>query len=169
MDSPSDSARRPRKRPKEARKPREILRRDERNIRLHLPRVDYNDIAVGAKREFRNYGTRYFDGLIFPTPAVGYCQRDWWTPEHGLDGIDTCLLTLEDSWVEPLGAIAPESIANEGFADLGEFRRYFAERYPRGGFRPLASVIVYRVHPITPEDVAAFSEARWQKFYGQYG
>jgi hypothetical protein len=150
------------------RTPGELLRRDARNTRIHLPRVDYSDISVGAKREYRNYGYRRFDGLSFPAPAVGYCARDWWTPTSLRDGIDTCLLTIEDSWVEPLGAISPESLANEGFTDIADFRRYFTERYPRGGFRALANVVVYRVHPMTVEEAAEFAAAHWSKMYGQY-
>lgn len=154
--------------PRRPREPREFLRRDRRNTRLHLPRVDINDIRVGAKREFRNYGNRHYEGFTFPTPALGYCQRDWWTPEHGLDGIDTCLLMIEDSWVEPLGAISQESIVNEGFEDLAAFRRYFSERYPRGGFRALANVIVYRVHPLTDEEAQECAAAAWTHMYGQF-
>lgn len=152
----------------EPRQPREILRKDLRNTRLHIPRLDYNEIRVGAKREYRNYGRRTFEGLTFPTPAVGYCQREWWQPEHLHEGIDTCLLVIEDSWTEPLGAISAESLAAEGFEDIGAFRRYFAERYPNGGFRALANVIVYRVRPLTDEDEAAFAEAMWTRLYGRY-
>lgn len=160
MSSPSGS--------RVSRQPREFLRRDARNTRLHVPRTDYNAVRAGAKREFRNYGRRAFDGLTFPTPAIGYCKREWWTSEHGLDGVDTMLLTLEDSWVEPLGAISPESLANEGFTDLSEFRRYIAARYPKGGYRPLANVIVYRVRPLTLEDATEFAGAMWQKMYGTF-
>lgn len=150
------------------REPRDLLRRDARNTRIHVPRVDFNDIRVGAKTEFRNYGNRIFDGFEWPAPAIGYCRRDWWTPAHGLDGIDSFLMTLEESWVEPLGAISPESLAHEGFTDIGEFRRYFTERYPNGGFRALANVIVYRVRPMAPADVAEFAAAQWATMYGQF-
>lgn len=150
------------------RQPREFLRRDTRNTRIHVPRIDFNDVRVGAKTEFRNYGKRFFEGLECPTPAIGYCRRDWWTPEHGVDGIDTFLMTLEETWVEPLGAISPESLEHEGFEDIGAFRRYFTERYPNGGFRPLANVIVYRVRPLSIEDATEFAAAQWAKMYGRF-
>lgn len=167
MSSPNASPSRAKGRAK-YREPGALLRRDARNTRICIPRVDYADVAVGAKREFRNYGYRRFTGLTFPTPAIGYSARDWWTPASERDGIDTCLLTLEDGWVEPLGAISPESLANEGFEDIADFRRYFAARYPRGGFRPLANVVVYRVRPMTDEDATEFAAAYWAKMYGQY-
>ena len=166
MSSPSGSRARTR-RPAE-RKPREFILRTGKTRRLHLPRVDFNDIRVGAKTEYRNYGTRLFDELAFPCPAVGYCQRPWWTVEHGLDGIDTVLLTLEDSWVEPLGAISEESLEREGFDGITDFRRYFAERYPKGGFRALANVIVYRVRPMTEADEEQFRADLWNRIYGQW-
>lgn len=152
---------------KEPRTPREFLRRDLRNTRIFLPRVDFNDIRVGAKTEFRNYGHRIFNGLEHPTPAIGYHAKPWWTPTHGLEGIDTVALTLEDSWVEPLGAIGPESLEREGFDSIEAFRRYFAERYPNGGFRALANVVVYRVHPMTLEETAAFAAEMWARLYGR--
>lgn len=158
-----------RKRKPEPRQPREFLRRDMRNIRLHLPATDYAAIRVGAKREFRNYGRRAFDGVEFPTPVVGYCALPGWVSENALEGVQTCLLTLTESWVEPLGAISSESLTMEGFPDdLKAFRRYFAARYPKGGFRPLANVIVYRVRPLTEADEEDFREAMWQRLYGQY-
>lgn len=151
------------------REPRDLLRRDTRNTRVHIPRVDFNDVRVGAKTEFRNYGKRMYDHVEFPAPAIGYCAKPWWVPEHRVENIDTVLLTLEESWCEPLGAITPESLEREGFATISDFRRYITERYPNGGYRPMASVIVYRVHPITPEDVEAFSKRMWTKMYGQFG
>lgn len=154
----------------EPRIPRELLRRDTRNTRLHVPRVDFNDIMVGAKREYRNYGARVFNGLTFPTPAIGYCQKTWWKPENKLEGIDTMLLVLEASWTEPLGAISAESLVGEGFPeDLTGFRRYFAGRYPNGGYRPLANVIVYRVRPMEDEDRDAFAAVLFERMYGRFG
>lgn len=151
------------------REPRDLLRRDTRNTRLHVPRVDWTEIRVGQKREFRNYGSRIFNGLEFPTPAIGYCAKPWWTPADRTDNIDTCLLTVEESWVEPLGAISPASLEREGFATISDFRRYFAERYPAGGFRPLAKVVVYVVHPTTAEEAEEFGRDLWRKMYGQFG
>lgn len=151
------------------RKPREFLLRTAKTIRVHLPRVDFNDIRVGAKREFRNYGRRMIEPLPAPHAVVGYNAKDWWTPENGLDGIDTVLLTLEDTWTEPLGAISEESVAREGFDSLADFRRYFAARYPNGGFRPMANVIVYRIHPMTDEEKAMYADALWERIYGRWG
>lgn len=131
--------------------------------------MDFNAVRVGQKREYRNYGRRYFDGLTFPTPAIGYCEKEWWTHENRLEGIDTILLVLEASWTEPLGAISAESLEAEGFPDdLDGFRRYFAQRYPKGGFRALANVIVYRVRPMTEDDQHVFAAELFERMYGQF-
>lgn len=132
-----------------------------------VPRVDWAAVLGGAKTEFRHYGGTTMavnrgSEWELPEPVVLYCPND-------LTGeIDTALATLEAAWMEPMGAISDESLANEGFSDIGEFRRYIDERFPRAGFRPMARCRCYRVHPLTADEKVEFREKLWQRLYGQF-
>lgn len=127
------------------------LVRKYRSTVVMIPDVDWADVLTGRKTQFRSYSrrTKRDGGIpIKPTPAVGY--------HYVYDNLETQLIWLEDTWQEPLGSITAESIAAEGFASLDEFRRYFEVRYPKGGYRPLENVQVYRVRPITQADIEEF-------------
>lgn len=129
---------------------------------MFIARIDWTDVLSGAKREVRTYGHQ--EPLrALPFPAVLYTM----TP--ATREIRTALGVVTDRWVEPLGAISSESLELEGFPDdLPGFRRYFATRYPKGGFRPLAKVIVTRLRPMTPEDVEQWREEIWDRLYGTF-
>ncbi len=125
-----------------------------------VARVDWVDVLSGAKREIRTYGHQE-PMRALPFPAVLY------TPAGG--EIMTALAVVTDRWVEPLGAISAESLELEGFPDdLAGFRRYFAQRYPKGGFRPLAKVIVTRLRPMTDEDLDHWRDEIWDRLYGTF-
>jgi hypothetical protein len=97
-------------------------------------------------------------GLSLPLPCVAYRLH----PYHGYEAV---LTVLEAVWRERLGAISEESIANEGFAAMAEFRRAWIIREKRR-FPLLAPVTVHRVRPWTPEDAAAMGDALLRHLYG---
>lgn len=135
-----------------------------RNRRLMVPRVDWADVLAGVKTEFRHYGghvTRN-QGWELPEPVVLYC------PDSIHDDVDTAVAVLEAAWVEPIGAISEESIRNEGFTHIDEFRRYITERYPVGGFRPMATTRCFRVHPMSVDELAVFKDKLWDRMFGQF-
>ncbi len=126
-----------------------------------VARVDWVDVMSGAKREIRAYGHQEGNRTM-PYPAILYTRT-------GDGSIMTALAVITDRWVEPLGAISGESLELEGFPDdLAGFRRYFAERYPKGGFRPLAKVLVHRLRPMTDEDVEHWRGEIWDRLYGRF-
>lgn len=138
-----------------------------RNRRLMVPRMDWADVLAGVKTEFRHYGgttapINRGSEWELPEPVVLYCPND------ALRDVDTSVAVLDAAWQEPMGAISPESIRNEGFADIGEFRRYITERYPVGGFRPMARCRCYRVHPMGPMELDRFKDMLWHRMYGQF-
>jgi hypothetical protein len=135
------------------------LRASVENVRVHVPRVDWARVRIFEKRMWRTYSLRRVE-LTVPRPVLLYSEH----PQTGQ--IDTVVACLTDTWQEPLAAISDEDLAEEGFASRGEFKRYFAERYPQGGFRPLVLVQVYRVRPLTEADRQEWMSSVWQRLYG---
>lgn len=77
-------------------------------------------------------------------------------------------MVMEDKWLEPLGAISPDSLAAEGFSTIGEFRRYWMQREKRR-FMPTRMVTVYRVRPWVPgEDDNNMAALILQRLYGDH-
>lgn len=136
-----------------------LLRRTIGSKPLMVPRVDWPDVLAGAKTEFRHYGRLRFIGET-PRPAIIYSIA----PATG--EVESRLAILEWAWEEPMGALSPESLANEGFDDLGEFRRYIDQRYPKGGFRPLAFTRCYRIRIATAEDRDEMAEWALRSLFG---
>lgn len=136
-----------------------------RNFPVYIDPVDWADVIAGRKRELRKYGqSKPLPGheRIFPAACVFYSERQ-------AGGIVTALGVVEEQWNEPLGAISPESLEREGFPDdLPGFRRYFSARYPRGGFRPLAGVVVQVVRTMNDDDATRTMLEMWEKLYGRY-
>lgn len=146
----------------EGRRAHKVTWRKAENARVFVARVDWVAVTSGQKREIRVYGHAGGNRPL-PHPCVLY------SPHPTTGEISTALGMVTDRWVEPLGAISAESLELEGFpGDFAGFRRYFAQRYPKGGFRPLAKVIAYRVRPMTAEDVERESAAIWDRLYGQF-
>lgn len=119
----------------------------------------------GYKTEFRLNGRNGSYPVLLqiqlPTAVVGYMSRRA-TDEH-----ERHLLVLEDSWTEPLGAISPDSLEREGFADFAHFRRYWTGR-TKTRFRPLGRVQVFRVRPFTPDDIAVVGAVLFNRLYGEF-
>lgn len=130
-----------------------------KNVVLMVPDTDWARVLSGEKRMFRSYNRRRLPDVL-PAPAVAYRYR--------METLDTALIWLEETREEPLGVISADDLAEEGFETISDFRRYFAERYPRGGFRPLAPVQVYRVRPITDDDLAAYADRVIEQLYGRF-
>lgn len=139
------------------------LRRSVVNQRLYVARVDFARVRAGEKRVWRSYRLhgKWLEGWV-PVPVVIGSHH----PTAGR--IDTCLAVLTETWIEPLGAITEEGVEEEGFASRAEFKRYFAERYPKVGYRPLQNVRVFRVRPLTDDDREEWIEAAWNRCYGSF-
>ena len=144
-----------------------IQRAFERTVFLRLPRRDWAAFTTGEKTELRAPGGPGIPPLGMlkpPTPVVAY------TPPSGRGHPDLWfgLMVLEECWQEPLGAISDESLANEGFDSLGEFRHYWKQRFHRHGRRawdPLRPVSVFRVRPWQPDDEDRFARLLLERLY----
>jgi hypothetical protein len=123
---------------------------------------DWHAVKGGYKREIRSRQSSVIlvQGLSPPSPCVAYRLH----PQYGYDAV---LMVLEAVWREPLGAISEESLANEGYESMAEFRRAWMIREKRR-FPLLAPVTVYRVRPWTPEDAAAMGDALLRQLYGEF-
>ena len=114
---------------------------------MRVPVAAWGAVTSGCKREFRAQpgNASALWNVETPTPcAVAYKVAH-------LGRYSAALMVLEAVWREPLGAISEESLANEGYATMGDFRRAWVMREKRR-FPLLAPVTVHRVRPWTPED-----------------
>jgi hypothetical protein len=116
--------------------PRKFLR----TMMLRIYRPDWPAVKAGTKTEFRKpmpgWGAAVH--LELPTPVYLYSTNMARQPE-GMMAI------MEESRIEPLMAITPESLGREGFANIDEFKRYWMLRYDNQRIRPLQKVRVFRV------------------------
>ena len=131
-------------------------------IFVRVPSEDWHAVRGGYKREIRTRQSSLaaVQGLSLPLPCVAYRR-------HAQYGYDAVLMVLEAVWQEPLGAISEESIANEGYATMAEFRRAWTIREKRR-FPLLAPVTVHRVRPWMPEDGATMGRALLRQLYGEF-
>lgn len=131
---------------------------------LRVPIIDWPAVKRGLKSEFRSGWGKNKTPKLFqvspPTPVVAYAISS--TGEY-----DARLMVLEDIWLEPLGAISPESLAREGFESLAQFRRYWLEREGRR-FTPTRQVFAYRVRPWADGDEALMGRALLDRLYGEF-
>lgn len=108
---------------------------------LRAPTCDWKQIKYGMKREFRMAETHTFAfekyPMELPIPVVVF-KTGW----HDHDGK---LMVLEETWLEVLGAISPESLAEEGCETLAEFKQRWRTLRDKRGFDPLKQVRVFRV------------------------
>lgn len=150
--------------PEQASKPSELLatRFKPATIRVHVD--DFGAIRQGVKRECRTYRLRAHqlkDGDI----AIVYASPGW------RKTVKTCLVVVDDCWIEPLGAASQESWRLEGYDSYEAFREGFISRQSagrRGGFRPLDDVQVIRLRPFTPEDHREAADALFERLFGRW-
>lgn len=131
---------------------------------LRVPSPDWAGVKLGLKREFRTVGRRAItapDSIEVPTPVVAYRLR-----QTG-GGYDSQLMVLVATWREPLGAISEESLANEGFSDIANFRRYWMNRTHRR-FTPLTLVQVYRLRTFEKGDDAELGWMIFRRLYKEH-
>lgn len=142
--------------------PRPFTQRQARTAFLRVPTADWIVVRRGIKREFRASprAVSKLWSIEPPTPVVAYRY-------HESHGYDSKLMVLEDTWIEPLGAISEESLKAEGFANLAEFRRYFMAR-ERTRFKPTRKITVYRVRPWLPADARFFGARLFGRLYGEF-
>lgn len=128
-----------------------------------VPTVDWSAVTTGAKTEFRlrpGIAMPLASNLpFFPILIVAYARFRMGRLER--------LMVLEDSWMEPLRAITPDSLAREGFETLAQFKRYWNLRN-RSGYRPLANIIVVRVRPLRHGDFELIGERLVEHFWGEW-
>lgn len=133
---------------------------------LRIPRLDWARVVVGEKTEIRHAGRGATLAATLkervPLPIIG-----WSVAKFGGNAQHE-LLVAEAAWVEPLGAITAESIANEGFASFQEFQAYWKERHISVGFRPLHKVQVVKVRPWRDGDRDFFAAKIIEHIYGQW-
>lgn len=125
---------------------------------VRVPVAEWIEVKHGTKREFRTgvqNNLHVVNGQIeLPTPVVAYSS-----PGH-----DARVMVCTEAWKEPLGAISPESLANEGVETLAEFKQRWCARRERR-FNPLKHVVVYRVRPWSQDDEARFAKDFLEKLY----
>ena len=95
-------------------------------IYLRIHSDDWHAVKGGAKREIRSRQSSVIalQDLSLPTPCLAYRLH----PQYGYDAE---LMVLEAVWREPLGSISDESIGNEGYATMADFRRAWTIREKR--------------------------------------
>lgn len=128
---------------------------------LRVPLAEWNAVKLGYKTEFRA-GAHVPQLFEVPTPTL--------VAAYAIDQVgryEAKLMILEEMWQEPLGAISEESLANEGFASLAEFRKHWMAREHRR-FRPTRKVFVYRVRLADGEDLIQQGERLVERLYGQF-
>jgi len=144
-----------------SRGPKPWKQRHAKTLFLRVPAADFPLVARGRKTEFRS-ASGMVSGLHFvepPTPVVAYMEKR--------GKYESKLMVLEERRTEPLGAISEESLRNEGFATLAEFRRYWMRR-ERRRFRPTRDVVVYRVRPFEQSDAEWFARKLIEHLYGEW-
>lgn len=129
---------------------------------LRVPWEDWAKVKLGAKTEFRMAGAHVTQlwNVRCPTPVVGWSKRS--TGEH-----ESRLLVLEATWSEPLAGMSAESLAREGFATFGHFRRYWMGRTKRR-FTPMTTVQVYRIRPFRLDDSSEMGATLLHRLYGEH-
>lgn len=145
-----------------ARGPKPYRQRQASTVFVRVPRAEWAAIKHGAKHEFRAASGQHSAlwNVTTPSPAVAYSI-------NGCGGHDCALMVLEKVWREPLGAISDESLAAEGFATFGEWRRAWCIREHRR-FPPLRMTTVYRVRPWTADDTTEMGDVLLAHLYGDY-
>lgn len=127
---------------------------------VRVPHSEWNAVKLGYKTEFRtNTATSLFN-VRPPTLVVAYAI-------DAIGRYEAKLMVLEDLWQEPLGAITEESLANEGFATMAEFRKHWMAREHRR-FRPTRTIFAYRVRLADGEDLIQQGERLVELLYGEF-
>lgn len=128
---------------------------------VRVPAADWLKVKHGAKTEFRGQPGRSsaFHFVDLPTPAVAWTLK--------AKKYESVLVVLEAVWQEQLGAISKESLHNEGFGTLTEFRRYWMTR-ERRRFLPLAETTAYRFHLMTTYEQDEHARRLLEHLYGQW-
>lgn len=128
---------------------------------VRVPAGDWAQVRIGAKTEFRATGraaTQLWN-ITCPMAVVIYAVRQ--------GAHSSMMAVLEETWSEPLAAISPESLANEGFESMAAFRRYWLERTKRR-FRPMQIVQVYRIRLWQDDDAANLGLKLIEKLYQEH-
>lgn len=142
--------------------PRPWKQRQAHTIFLRVPVADWVEVSRGMKTEFTAAAGACSKlwNLEPPTPVVAYRV-------HKTLGYESELMVLEKKWDEALGAISEESLENEGFKTLAEYRKYWCAR-ERRRFQPLRIVTRYRIRPWLYDDTEAMAQVLLDRLYGDW-
>lgn len=133
-----------------------------RTLWVPCPSRDWPAVNTGHKTEFRHYRPvpLTVKQATLPTPVVLFTRKATFGPP-----LRKALFVLEAAWSEPLGAISPESLANEGFETLRDFQRYWRDRHVNGRFDRYKIVTANKVRPWRPEDEENFKAIIWNRLF----
>lgn len=132
-----------------------------RTLWIACPSKDWPTVAAGTKTEFRWPGIRKPAlNIELPTPVLLYTKAGTRRPPARKG-----LFVLERAWIEPLGALSPESLEREGFDTVPEFRRYWTGRHHGNRFDRYKIVTAYRVRPWRDGDRAHFEAVIFDRLF----
>jgi hypothetical protein len=139
-------------------------RRQLSTLFLRVPLDDWNEIRVGAKREFR---MRAKPGLMnlaekCPTPVVAYSGN----VDRGYGCKLAVLLAQRQERLVEI-ADSPTSLELEGFPSYDEFKRYWRTRH-KGIYKPLQQVVVNTLRPWRDTDAQDLGRGLMRQLYGPY-
>lgn len=143
--------------------PKPYRQRRTSTLFLRVPVAEWQQVKRGTKREFRSAPGAQSQLLAIepPMPVVAYA-----VDRQGRH--DARLMVLERMWREPLGAISPESLSEEGCRTLAEFRRRWVLTN-RKRFTPTRIVSVYTVRPWQDElDDRRMADRLLEHLYGEW-
>lgn len=128
---------------------------------LKVNRQDFHRLARGEKTEVRILkGGDLKPGQEYPRPICVESEDTVGNPLR-------ILMVCEAVWDERVLAISPESVSNEGFSSVDEFKRYWMLRTGKR-LRPLTWVRARRLRRWEPiEDSDFFGAQLLHELYGE--
>lgn len=140
--------------------PRPEGHRTLKTLMVRVPAGEWQDVKQGRKREFRTTQKPFGNGLGWPQPVVGWR----WTKQYG---VATTMLIVENTWVEPLGAISQESLRMEGCETLADYRRRWCIQNGRR-FPPGKEMMVVRFRLLTDTERPDMANRLLEHLYGPW-
>lgn len=135
-------------------------RRQVRTLRVRVPSGEWWDVKQGRKREFRTTQRPFGNAVGWPQPVVA------WRFDHTY-GLDTTMIIVEDTRVEPLGSITQEGLRMEGVESFADFRRRWCIQNKRR-FPPQKEMMVVRFRLFTEEERGDMADLLLRHLYGPW-
>lgn len=137
-----------------------------KTVFLRCPTEVWGLVSTGKVEEFRAASGNASQLWNVPLPTLAVIYR----PRRGSGEWDYRAMLLADVRREALGAISAEGLARAGYEGvdaMARFRRDWVIREKRP-FTPLRTVFVYRVRPVTSEDLVSVGLSLVERLYGGY-